>query len=476
MIDSSQFPNYQVLKEPALSFHAEREEDIHVHPLIGLSELGPYSQSIASYMSSPLRVAIVAPFGKASAIKSLLNEMNSEHMPRERMAYMIKFRGFSNTFRLGLAAAKNSAIIELPKTFEAELSRSSLPSVLLADTLNKAISTLQTHRTDFDVLMVYLPPSWSAGFYGENEDDFDLHDFLKGLTATRSMPLQIITDDALNYRCRASVMWRLSIAVYCKAGGIPWKLAHTRPDTAYIGLSYAVRKSDHGPRFVTCCSQVFDQNGAGPEFIAYDSNEIHQDYKNPFLSRTEMRNVMARSLRLYQQRHSGKIPKHIAIHKAFDFTPEEIEGCFDAWKASEGLHLIQIQSGSLWRGIAYESPKGGARARPSGYPIERGTVVPIDGRSTLLWTQGNAPSAVGGKNFFKEGKSIPKPLLLTRHAGHGPWTEDCEAILGLTKMNWNNDVLYDTRPVTIGFAEVLAKTIKRIADLGSKPYEFRFFM
>jgi hypothetical protein len=93
-----------------------------------------------------------------------------------------------------------------------------------------------------------------------------------------------------------------------------------------------------------------------------------------------------------------------------------------------------------------------------------------------LWTQGNAPTAVGGKNFFKEGKGIPGPILLKRFAGQGGWAESARAALGLTKMDWNNDSLYDRLPVTLSFASVLADTIKRMPTLSKRPYEFRFFM
>jgi hypothetical protein len=43
-------------------------------------------------------------------------------------------------------------------------------------------------------------------------------------------------------------------------------------------------------------------------------------------------------------------------------------------------------------------------------------------------------------------------------------------------MNWNNDALYDPLPVTMSYAKVLARVVKRMAGLGSTPYQFRFFM
>ena len=62
---------------------------------------------------------------------------------------------------------------------------------------------------------------------------------------------------------------------------------------------------------------------------------------------------------------------------------------------------------------------------------------------------------VGGRDYYKEGKGIPTPLLLRRFAGHGAWDETCRATLGLTKMNWNNDSLYDRLPATLAYSDVL---------------------
>ena len=79
-------------------------------------------------------------------------------------------------------------------------------------------------------------------------------------------------------------------------------------------------------------------------------------------------------------------------------------------------------------------------------------------------------------HFYKEGKGIPSPLLLTRFAGHGSWDENSRAILALSKMNWNNDGLYDRLPVTMSYASILARTLKRMPQLTPQAYQFRLFM
>lgn len=142
-------------------------------------------------------------------------------------------------------------------------------------------------------------------------------------------------------------------------------------------------------------------------------------------------------------------------------------------------NLYKCSRDVAWRGVHIDPPYGrnATKGVASGYPVWRGSYVTLSGRDVLLWTQGNTPAVVGGgRNYYKEGKGIPSPLLLTRFAGHGGWDEGCHAVLGLTKMDWNNDGLYNRLPVTMSYASVLARTIKRMPHVGTRPYEFRFFM
>jgi hypothetical protein len=43
-------------------------------------------------------------------------------------------------------------------------------------------------------------------------------------------------------------------------------------------------------------------------------------------------------------------------------------------------------------------------------------------------------------------------------------------------MDWNTDSLYARLPVTVGFAQTLARVIKRMDALGSRVFPFRLFI
>lgn len=472
---SAAIPAFSILPEPELLFHCDRFEDKTSHPLRGLVNFGPYSRSQINSVIDPVRVALIAPKSQLYRLSNLLRELESKALPKERKNYLIDFPGFSRVF--GVRVIQSDVAIELTQDIDKAITKAEKPHLALLNKLVEALALLRTNRHSFDVAMLLLPSKWSSCFDGGESDDFDLHDFIKATTASWGIPIQIVLEDgALTYACRCSVMWHLGIAMYCKAGGVPWKLADSDPETAFIGLSYALKKPGDDNRFVTCCSQVFDSDGAGLEFLAYETSQAVIEQKNPFLNRSEMRKVMARSLMLYQKRHAGRPPKKLIVHKNHYFKNDEIEGVFDIFGAAESIDLLHVQTNAFWRGVKLEETKiVGQKSTPANYPCSRGTTLQLSGREVLLWTQGNAPT-VSGKDFYKERRSIPEPLLLSRYAGHGSWDETCKSALALSKMDWNNDSLYTREPVTIKYARVLANIAKRMETIGAQPYEFRYFM
>jgi hypothetical protein len=239
---TSEIAPHTWLPEPKLAFHPERASDREIHPLRGLLRFGPYS---AGLVPDPIRVATLAPAGESERLFGFVGALNASSKPTERREYLPEWPGFHRVFGLHMRGAVRGCHIELEAQLDADMKASPAPHAVLADRLLRAVQSLEARRSEFDVLFIYLPQRWAAGFSGGGSDDFDLHDHIKAATAARRLPVQLLREDkALAYRHQASVMWRIGLALYVKAGGLPWKLAEAESETAYIGLSYAVRPVD----------------------------------------------------------------------------------------------------------------------------------------------------------------------------------------------------------------------------------------
>jgi hypothetical protein len=466
-------PGHIVLPEPQLRFGSNNASDVDIHPMEGLLRFGPYSLGKLSAVANPIRIGMIVPAGLEEPLVQQMRELDQTHQPRERKAYLPPFPGFEKVFGVRLTRGGPASRILLSLDLEHQIEVSSAPHVVVAEALTRALFALRNARDSFEIIVILLKESWARAFRGPTGDDFDLHDYVKAYAASEGICVQFLREDsALNYHCRCSVAWRLGIALYTKAGGTPWVLADIEPGTAFIGIDYALRAGDEAAqRFAICCSQVFDAEGSGLEFVAYEADGVHMFRKNPYLRRDQMMKVMTRSLAIYQRKHSGDPPRRVVVHKNTEFRPDEIEGVFDALQNADSIELVHVQQSSGWRGVYIAGPR-----RPHGYPCQRGTTFQLGPHEALLWTQGNLPDVAKGKDYYKEGKGTPEPLLLVRHAGLGGVDDLCRETLALTKMDWNNDGPYDRLPVTLNFAGTLATIVKRMPKLRPQSYPVRLFM
>lgn len=469
----STLPGHAILPEPRLLFDGGKTD---THPLRGLAQHGPYSKGLG--IPTQVRLAYLAPTECLRKLDALVTELNNPANPKEALNYYANYPGFERTFRVPLVTPE--ATLRCATISQCDTLAAAVNGVELAEQIIHSMASLLRQTHAFDVLLIYLPASWKACFEYEG---FNLHDRIKAKLAPLNVPVQIVNDIALSRKCRANVMWGISVAIYAKAGGIPWKLADWDKDEAYIGLSYAIKKHADGNDYTTCCSQVFDPDGTGFEFVAYDTREFTTDKKgNPYLSYQEMQSVLSKSLHLYQNSHNGRMPRKVFVHKTTHFTEEEIQGAFDAFGRNTEVELVQIVRNTSWYGLKIDGPRGkNAVPAPANYPLDRGLYQPLTASECLLWTQGSVKD-INLQNpdqpVFKEAalKPLPSPIMLRRFSGEGGWHDTCSSVLALTKVDWNNNTLYKTLPVTIVYSQLFAEVVKLTPEIVKDVYDYRLFM
>ena len=464
-IPSSLLPPFRVLPEPQLVFGTTDPHPTHVNPLLGLSEFGPFATVPGG---GAVRVATITVAGAKSQLYEFLRGLRMMHEPTDRKTYVPRFPGFQDVMKIDIVPA--GAHVDLPLDL-GNFGDHAQNRIVTA--LGRAISQLMDQRDQWDVVAFLLPRSWERWRISDDRQQ-DLHDRLKAIAAPLGCPVQMIREaSALEFRYKASLAWRLSLAFFVKAGGVPWRVQRTTPEeTAYIGLSYAIRGGTSNS-FVTCCSQVLDSEGGGMEFVAYNIG-VARDLENPHLTRDEMRAVMARSAHLYQLRHAGRMPRRLSVHKNTRWRMEEVEGVMDAWSATADIECITIQR-SDWRGVILDRAESGSK--PASWPVDRGTLQQLSGKSALLWVNATARSAsLQGGPYNPNVKGLPSPLLVIRDAGHGPFEITGADLLALSTLDWNNDAPFDSGPVTIEYSRRLASIIAHVPELPDNIYHYRLFM
>jgi len=468
-------PNYSVIPESSLLFDPTNEQASAPHPLRGLLHHGPFGAKLSPpIVPPPIRLAYITVEGHATVLRDHLNRLEQTFESTAKSGYFPEYSGFQRVYGipLTLPQSRREPVSLIPETEARTALSHPEPERAFLQVLEHAVAALSLRRAEFDIIVFYFPKFISPIFkvYGEGYE-FDLHDATKAITATLGIPSQVILDRSIEYADTCSVMWSLSLAIYAKAGGIPWKLNNAAPvGTAFIGLSYVLRQHEGKQSVLTCCSQLFDGQGHGLQFLLFSADEFRFVGRNPFLTKPGMRSLLTKTLELYA-RQMGNVPPHVVVHKTTQYTRDEREGAAEALGDLSGYDLLQVQEETSWLAAK------GKRGEATPYPVDRGTVLPLSKFSFLLWTQGDVWGATEqNKSFYQEAKGVPHPLLITQHAGDSDMLDSAAQVLALTKMNWNTSRLYNVLPVTVRSASALGDIAKYMGKHSAAPYQYRLFM
>lgn len=304
-----------------------------------------------------------------------------------------------------------------------------------------------------------------------NADLFDFHNYLKAQAALRGLITQMITPQTLVFaekkQSDALIGWNVSVGIYYKATGTPWKLAEIDDETCYVGISFYNDIGKYSKTIRASIAQVYMRTGESQVIRGqpFDWDEIKYG-RSVHVEAPQMEELIQGSIDLFRDQRD-KLPRRVVVHKSTRFSEDELTGCTDACGDIDNLDMIHIADYSKFR--AYHIGHD--------YPVVRGTLISsgnqnLDNPEAILFTTGYIP-ALG----TYPGPSVPRPLHLHCQRLDTSIETVSQDILGLTKLDWNSSTFCRRHPVTIAVSRKVGSVMaEMLAGSDSPPSSYRFYM
>lgn len=381
--------NYSIFGETPLAF---RNKTSSYDPFLGLERNGPYDldgENRRNFSSMQIVICNLSSRLTPKDIKRFYYDLV------EGFSRGVKFAGMKKIFRL-----------DIPK-FSEDLVFPNLRSI--------EYSTL---REQPDVVIVLAPQF-------ERHKVMQYGPFKHELTK-RGISSQFILDDKFSPRITlgryVSYLKNIVLALYYKAGGIPWVLSRSiNPNSCFLGLATLTRRD------TTCMStQIFDSFGM---WLGGWTEHLEKDeYPNRLVQRiSEARRIYSK-----EKRRSAR---KVILHKYGEMWPEiELEPIVDAFPSD--LKCVSIKRPPLPRMYDPETR--------TDYMVQRGSFVQINTNVALLATSG-PPNPIRGSQ---------RPILidLKNPSDNSELESRCEEIFNLSLL-FGYSLAVISKPITTRFAE-----------------------
>lgn len=467
------------LDEPSLVFCDKRGtgKASDTHQVRGLVNNRPFDYSLTLKGLAPsLRIGVICAQSETARLQGYLPKANQFHQPADsERDYLFDYPGFQQAYGLP---------IDLPQPggpgwvscAEPSGEDARTGSLSVAQQITKAIDTLHSSYAPH-VVVIFFPERWEKlrGYKDENER-FDVHDFVKAYAVQRGIATQFLTESTLSDNQQCRVWWWLSLALYVKGMRTPWVLDGLDDDTAYVGLGFSMdHNAAKGAQVVLGCSHIYSTRGEGMQYrLSKVENPIIRQ-GNPFMSKDDARRTGETIRQLFFESRT-KLPRRVVLHKQTPFLKDEREGLLDGLSGISAIDMLEIQQDHALRYVASMMDRDG-KIDEDNFPVRRGTVMKLDDFTALLWVHG-ATAAANNPNwkYFQGKRRIPTPLTLRRHAGDTPLAQLGTEILGLSKMNWNTFDHYSKMPATLRSSGEIARIGALLERFGSVSYDYRLFI
>ncbi|WP_126245883.1 argonaute/piwi family protein [Chitinophaga rhizosphaerae] len=300
----------------------------------------------------------------------------------------------------------------------------------------------------------------------ELEEDLLYRDFRRALKAKAilcKIPIQIGTnrlfEDRKDNQDAATRAWHFSVAMYYKAGGIPWRMKSDSPDTCFVGITFHHLKTNQKAIVKSCLAQAFSSDGEGFALRGGDIPFNPDKSKMVHLSKNQAFELGLKIIDEYSYR-TGLTPKRIVLHKSSLFNEDEEEGFRSAFSSIPIIELLCLAPTSFFL------------LKDSDYPTNRGTLCTINEKSYFLFITG----------FIKQlstypGPHIPRPIEIKSNEPVDILSA-ARDILGLARMNWNTSSITSGQPVTLFFSRQIGGILAElnVKNIENIPTSFRYYI
>jgi hypothetical protein len=286
----------------------------------------------------------------------------------------------------------------------------------------------------------------------------DLRRALKARAMAARLPIQLLTEhawqDSQANQDPATRAWNLSVALFYKAGGIPWRARPRTEETCFVGISFHHLWTTTRHLVYSSVAQAFSSDGEGfalrGESIPWDSKT-----KQPHLPADKARRLLTSVLDAYRDR-SGRTPLRLVVHKTSAYTPEERHAIEDALRDVPAVQLLTLRSGDF------------RLIRQGAYPPHRGTLCEV-GDTRFVFTVGYMP-----QHLTYPGPHVPVPLEVL--GANDDFDGVSADLLALTKMNWNSAASFASLPISLSFARKVGGVMAEVPSTDTPHPSFRYYM
>ena len=466
------------LSEPTLVFSDKHGDGTatDTHPMRGVVENRPYDYPLTQKGLAPsLRIGVVCPDSEAPQLSVYLHKVHQGHRPANtERDYLIDYPGFERAYGLPIKIPEpgSPGWVVCPETSGPD---ERTETVSTAQQITGAIEMLRAAYAPH-VVLIFFPRRWDhlRGYLDDNER-FDVHDFVKAYAVQQGVPTQFLTEDTLSDSQQCRIWWWLSLALYVKGMRTPWVLDGLDEDTAFVGLGFNIdRNAERGTHVVLGCSHIYSSRGEGLQYRLSKVEDPIIRGRNPFMSRDDARRT-GESIRQLFFEARRKLPERVVLHKRTPFLGDERKGLLDGLGGVAAIDMLEIQQDHALRYVA-SMVRSNGKIDEDNYPVRRGTVTKLDDFTALLWVHGATAAINPSRKYFLGKRRIPTPLFLRRHAGLTELDQLCTEILGLSKMNWNTFDLYTKFPATLQSSGQIARIGSLLRRFGASSYDYRLFI